>query len=580
MTFILRLKTPAGWFCAASILTMLFVGTAAQLCLAQTGSATLSGTITDKSGALVAEASVEVMNQDTGTSIHTRTNGAGVYSVPGLKPGLYKVSVEKEGFKRVAVRDITLNVQDVVSRNFTLDVGAMSETVEVTGASLNINTSDASVSTVVDQSYVANMPLNGRSFQDLILLTPGVVTQTPQNFQAQRGVTGEFSVNGQRAESNYYTVDGVNANTGAVAGLNMTTGGGASGSLPGSTALGTTQALVSVDELQEFRVQSSTYSAEDGRNPGGQFAFETKSGTNQWHGSAYDYVRNSFFDARDWFNDFFNVKEPPLRQNDFGGTLGGPVRIPGLYNGKDKTFFFMNYEGLRLAAPEPAAIVYVPDGALRSSAPTPLQQVLNAFPIANGPDLGNGLGEYIASWINADSINSTSVRFDHLIKEKNRLFFRFSNTASVARTRQINGPGFNSPTVKDAAAYTARTYTAGATSLLTSHLSNDLRLNYTSNETTERAVLDSFGGGVPVDLSQLAGLSNQAAVTVNLFFGGFTAAPLFQDRQAGSQRAWNLVDTISLSLGRHQLKFGVDYRRSSPFFVPFCPTPRSRLHNP
>jgi Carboxypeptidase regulatory-like domain len=521
---------------------------------------------------VLGQAKITAINNDTGGQYATQTNQTGVYVLPSLPPGEYRIQVEKTGFRTIVKPEVLLHLQDRVELNFEMAIGSASEVVTVSAGASLINTTDGSVSTVVDQTYVANMPLNGRSFQDLILLTPGVVTQTPQNLQAQRGVTGEFSVNGQRAEENYYTVDGVNANTGAVAGLNMTTGGGASGSLPGSTALGTTQALVSVDELQEFRVQSSTYSAEYGRNPGGQFAFETKSGTNQWHGSAYDYVRNSFFDARDWFNDFFNVKEPPLRQNDFGGTLGGPVRIPRLYNGKDKTFFFVNYEGLRLAAPEPAAIVYVPDDALRSSAPTPLQQVLNAFPTANGSDLGNGLGEYIASWTNADSINSTSVRFDHLIKEKNRLFFRFSNTASVARTRQINGPGFNSPTVKDAAAYTARTYTAGATSLLTSHLSNDLRLNYTSNETTERAVLDSFGGGVPLDLSQLAGLSNQAAVTVNLFFGGFTAAPLFQDRQAGSQRAWNLVDTISLSLGRHQLKFGVDYRRASPFFVPFNPS--------
>ena len=160
------------------------------------------------------------------------------------------------------------------------------------------------------------------------MLTPGVVTQTPQisqNGNTGLGMTGEFSVNGQRVESNNYTVDGVSANVGAAAGTNMTTGAGASGSIAAATALGTTQALVSVDDLQEFRVQSSTYSAEYGRNPGGQFAFETKSGTNQCHGSAYDYLRNGAFDANDWFNDYFGLQEPTLRQNDFGGTLGGPV---------------------------------------------------------------------------------------------------------------------------------------------------------------------------------------------------------------------------------------------------------------
>ena len=143
-----------------------------------------------------------------------------------------------------------------------------------------------------------------------------------------------------------------------------------------STALGTTQALVSVDDLQEFRVQSSTYSAEYGRNPGGQFAFETKSGTNQWHGTAYDYLRNGAFDAQDWFNDYFGMPEPALRQNDFGGTLGGPVEIPGLYNGKDKTFFFVSYEGLRLTAPQAAIASYVPDLCLRAWLPTARREML------------------------------------------------------------------------------------------------------------------------------------------------------------------------------------------------------------
>src|SRR6202040_2926315 len=152
------------------------------------------------------------------------------------------------------------------------------------------------------------------------------------------GQTGEFSVNGQRAESNYYAVDGVSANVGASVGGNMTQTAGASGSLPGATALGTTQALVSVDALQEFRVQSSTYSAEYGRNPGGQFAFETKSGTNQWHGTAYDYLRNGALAAPDWLIHYFGKPEPGLRQNDFGGTFGGPVEGPCLYNGRYKTF--------------------------------------------------------------------------------------------------------------------------------------------------------------------------------------------------------------------------------------------------
>ena len=179
----------------------------------------------------------------------------------------------------------------------------------------------ALVSTVIDSALVANIPLNGRSFQDLILLTPGVVSNSPQQ-ASTLGQSGEFSVNGQRTESNYYTVDGVSANIGA---SNSVTGR-ASGSLPGATALGTTQALVSVDALQEFRVQGSTLLCRIWRSPGGQFSMVTRSGTNDWHGSVFNYFRNDALDANSWFNDNTVPIAPKSaeRQNDFGGTAGGP----------------------------------------------------------------------------------------------------------------------------------------------------------------------------------------------------------------------------------------------------------------
>src|SRR5207245_2685231 len=192
----------------------------------------------------------------------------------------YLNNVRKAGVKSVTVTQLELNIQDNVVRNFALQVGSIAETVTITADDFHMNTTDGSVSTVVDQTYVKNMPLNGRSFQDLILLTPGVVTQSPQA-GAQLGQQGEFSVNGQRTESNNYTVDGVSANVGAAPGNVMYAAAGSSGSVPAATALGTTQALVSVDALQEFRVQSSSYSAEYGRNPGGHVAFETTSSTNE-----------------------------------------------------------------------------------------------------------------------------------------------------------------------------------------------------------------------------------------------------------------------------------------------------------
>src|SRR5882724_2866411 len=566
----------------------------AMLCLfgisasvsAQGDVAAVTGRVFDPNAAIIVEATVTARNVDTGVERSVLTNEDGIYRFASLSPGNYEFTVSKRGFKAIVKPGVTLHLADTISMNFNMVVGAINETVRVEAGASMLNTTDASVSTVVDQSYIKNMPLNGRSFQDLILLSPGVVTQTPQNNGTSgNGITGEFSVNGQRTEENVYTVDGVSANVGSAVGRLMLQGAGASGSLPGATALGTTQALVSVDELQEFRVQSSTYSAEYGRSPGGQFAFETKSGANQFHGTTYDYLRNNYFDANDWFNNYFGVKEAPLRQNDFGGTLGGPVRIPHLYNGKDKTFFFVSYEGLRLQEPQAASINYVPDATMIANAPAVLQQVLRAYPVANGPEalltvqcdpstdpacspngtkqVQSGLAEYIASWSNPKSINSTSVRFDHVVGNNLRLFFRFNDTGSASTGRG----GFLTPSTQDTLGSTIRTYTAGATQTLTNRLNNDFRLNYTSNESRDVTSIDSFGGATPVDLVQLSGTGAESTARVTLLFGNYLAI-LNQGQASGTQKQWNIVDTASLALGRHQVKFGIDYRRLTPAAIP------------
>jgi len=553
-----------------SRVSVLLIGVALVLSLsvvppatAQSELATVFGRVTDPSGAVVPGVEVEIKNVETNVETIQTTNSDGLYTVPSLRPGHYVISARKQGFKTVTVTGLTLNIQDNLVRNFQLQVGSFSESMTVTADQNNINTSDASVSTVVDQTYIKNMPLNGRSFQDLILLTPGIVTQTTQPSAVFSGLgsSGEFSVNGQRTESNYYTVDGVSANTGASTGLAMMQGAGASGSLGASTALGTTQTLVSVDDLQEFRVQSSTYSAEYGRNPGGQFAFQTKSGTNEWHGSAFDYLRNNFFDANDWFNDYFGKTEPPLRQNDFGGTFGGPVRIPKLYNGKDKTFFFASYEGLRLTAPQPAAVSYVPDAALRVSAPAPLNQLLNAFPVQSPnaiDDTANGIAQFVGSWSNPSSIDSASVRLDHALTDKLRLFFRFSSTSSRSSSRASV-----SPTTNQTLSYDSKTYTVGVSSFITTHFSSDFRLNYSLNDATSNDAVISYGGNTPVNPVQLANLPAGSAVELLISYHGYFPF-LGQVPTSGAQKQWNLVETIHRSFGRHELKAGIDYRRLTP----------------
>jgi carboxypeptidase family protein len=529
----------------------------------QSDSATVTGRVADPTGATVAGATITILNVDTQIVSKTVTNENGLFIVSGLPPGSYRIEATKLGFKNVIKPDVILHLQDVIAINFNMILGSMSESVTVAGGASMLNTSDASVGIVVDRSYVENMPLNGRSLQDLILLAPGIVTTSPQ-VGAQTGLSGEFSVNGQRTESNYYTVDGVSANGGIAPGNPFSLGN--SGSLPPATALGTTQGLVSLDALEEFRVQTSTYSAEYGRSPGGQFSFVTRSGTNQWHGTAFDYLRNDVFDANDWFNNRFGFRKSAERQNDFGGALGGPILIPGVYHGKERTFFFFSFEGLRLLQPQAAGIFTVPNASLRADAVGALGKVMNAFPGPNCAssstnctnDLGNGLGDFIGTWSNPNSLDALSIRLDHVVGNKLRLFFRFSNTPSSTAIRLASDV--------QSLAFATRTATFGATSVLSSRLSNELRLNYSSNEGTSSARIDSFGGATPVNLAQLQGIDTVAnpfyEIDVDLLFG---AAPaLKQYVQASSQHQWNIVDTTSFSVGRHQLKFGVDYRRLAP----------------
>lgn len=529
----------------------------ASLC-AQTGTATLSGTITDMSGALLPDVSVTITNQETSVSVHTESNLAGIYSVPNLNPGHYWILIAKQGFKQVDVRNLTLNVQDIVNRNFTLQVGGTSETIQVDGSGVNINTTDASVSTVIDRKFIENIPLNGRSFQDLISMTPGVVNQTPQFSAGQIvGGGGDFSVNGQRTESNYYTVDGITANISSGNGGGVATSA-TGGALAGTTALGTTQTLVPVDALQEFRVQTSSYSAEYGNAPGGQFSLVTRSGTNSLRGSLFDYLRNNYFDANDWFNNFYGVPTPALRQNDFGGTVGGPVLFPRIYNGKDRTFFFFAYEGLRLTQPTAATIQYVPDTAMRQQAIPAMQPILNAFPLQNGLDYGStsspNLAQFIAAYSLPSSINSISARLDHAFSQKLVVFFRVGNTSSSTDSR----PYFSRSTT----AINAQTYTVGANSQFSNHLNNELRLGYARSDSSETGVLDNFGGATPIDLAAAMGASSfqQVVPVISINVDGVGEPLIATDNNKNLSRQWNLVDTVSYLMGHHSLKFGGSYR--------------------
>ncbi len=524
---------------AVAFLAILLPCCFVPLALAQTESATIAGRVSDPSGAIIPGATLRLVNIDKGTETDAKTNSSGVYVLPGIQPGRYRIQVERDGFKVANLVGLTVNVQDNLEENFRLEVGSVSESITVSAGENNINTTDASVSTVVDRQFVENMPLNGRSFQDLEILAPGVV----QVQSSGAGWSGEITVNGQRSEGNYFTVDGVSGNIGTSI-TNSFEGAGFAGNLPGETMLGTTQSLVSVDALQEFRASTSTYSAEFGRSPGGQFSFTTRSGTNTLHGSAYDYLRNNAFDANNWFNNHAipRVARQAERQNDFGGTLGGPVTIPRFYSGKDRTFFFFSYEGLRLVVPYAVQQYSVPDLCFRgqtsqcasgdTAAPADLQPFLNAFPIANGPEdgLNDGLALYNLAYSAPDSLDSIGLRIDHSFGDRLKLFGRYAYTPS-------SGWSLSHAAGKSSEAVSVQGITLGATNSFTNTQANELRFNITQNDMHESITNTTYGGATPLDYTNIPGPNGESLPTQGSDFGflllfGGEPELIFQDTRS------------------------------------------------
>lgn len=548
-------------------------------------SAQIQGRVYDSTGAVISKAAIRVMDQRTNTARKTRTNNAGEYVVAGLNPSVYKIFVDATGFSSAVSTSITLNVNQNALLDFQLHVGSSSETITVDGSSTTINTTDAAVGTVIDRQFVSDMPLNGRSFQSLILLSPGTVTTTPQQTYA----SGQFSVNGQPANSNAYQLDGASAsNTNFMSSNSSFGGAGVAGMIGNSTALGTTQALTSVDALQEFKIATSTYSAEFGRQPGAQISFQSRSGTNEYHGVVYDYLRNSAFDANNWFNDYVSpaLPKPQERQNDFGGVLGGPLGIPGLFSGRNRAFFFITYEGLRLTQPGAAAVGYVPSNGtyntaayvnplyknLRANAPAALQPVMKSYPLPNCSiaqdaqcvDYGDGMSPALIAPATTGGIDSISGRFDFPISSSTRIFARYSGTDS----HQTTDPESNVTYVGNVnlVRYRTRTYLLGVNSIFGASLTNELRLQYSSSFYHQLNVPTSFGGAQPADFLALQGLPQGNAVAMYLAFPHGTTSSY--TLTGGTQQFQpNLVDTITWQHGTHLFKAGVDYIQTTAYMA-------------
>jgi hypothetical protein len=543
----------------------------------QSPNATISGLVTDSSGAVIIGADVLLQNDATDIQYSAKTGKDGIYLLSDLPPGTYRLQVSKPGFKTIIKPDIILTVQGALGINFALPIGAVAEVVTVAGGAPLIDTQSAAVSTVVDRHFADNLPMNGRSFQTLIYLTPGVVI-TPSNELDG----GQFSVNGERPSSNYWMVDGVSANIGAGAAYGP--GNGFGGALGSFSALGGTNSLVSVDAMQEFRIQTSTYAPEFGRTPGAQISIVTRSGGNQFHGTLFDYFRNDRLDANDWFADEDGLAKPAERQNDFGGTFSGPIL-------KHRTFFFFSYEGLRLRLPQ-VAVDTVPDAAFtpggttdsRSNAIVPMQQYLNAFPLPNSsspeifspctpnvdgcPSSGQqptGTAHFDSSYSNPANLDAYSLRLDHKLADKWALFGRYDYSPSYI----IDRGGTFALSVIQPNRITVQTATAGATWSARSDITNDLRFNYSRTKAASYSYLDNFGGAVPLASLPFPGPFTAQNSSFQLLILSLTGQGLSVGRiQQILQRQYNIVDALMVQRGQHDLKFGVDFRRLSPVYSP------------
>jgi hypothetical protein len=527
--------------------------TSFTLSLAQSTNASLAGRISDPADALIVDAKVVAISAGTNVRYECKTNGSGEYHLTNLPPTVYRLEIQKSGFKKLIKPDVVLHVQDALRLDLQMTLGDVSETVMVESGAPLVNTTSATVSTVINRTFVENVPLNGRTFQTLIQLTPGVIV-TPSTFNDQ----GQFSVNGQRADANYFTVDGVSANFGVTGFIAMMQS--ASGALPALSASGGTNSLVSVDAMQEFRLQTSSFAPEFGRTPGGQISIATRSGTNAFHGTLFEYFRNDVLDARDWFVNLNGLPKPAERLNDFGGVLGGPVV-------RDKTFFFFSYEGQRLRQPSSLQTT-VPDNESRQQAPAAMRPYLNAYPVANGPALAPGVAQFNAAFSNPSSLDAYSIRIDHSPGSKLNLFGRYNYSPSGLDQR---GPLFTSGRVlstTNSLSSSVHTGTLGFTHMIRPDISNEVRMNYSNHRVGIKFVMDDFGGAVPLPDSLLfpSGITSANGTFLFIIQG---VGQYVQGKQGTSeQRQVNLIDNLSATKGNHQLKFGMDYRWLAPFSSP------------
>jgi hypothetical protein len=458
----------------------------------QVVTASLEGTVTDPTGATVPGAAVKVRNSATNVETSVKTGADGRYYVASLQPGgPYVITVEAAGFKTVERGGITLEVNQSAEVNLTLEVGATSETVQVTGAAPLLEPTTAAMGQVVDSRSILNLPLNQRNAYSLVYLVPGVTGSTNGQYNSQN-----ISINGGRPGSTDILVDGIPS------------------SPPLVNPIQGFAVFPSVESVEEFKVQTNSYSAEFGRSGSGIINLIYKSGTDSFHGSAFEFLRNSDLDSNNFFANRNGQSIPNFKRSQFGGSLGGPVELPKLYHGKDKTFFFVAYEGLRqgsaatLTASVPTAlqrtgdfsqtvnaagkpvVIYDPTttassgtGYVRQPFPgnvIPASRInavagsiMKYYPLPNAAGVANGgLNNYFASGTTVVNSNTLDTKVDENINDRNRFFVRYSRrgqnqpvTPLFPAADLVAQGGYTQPQTSNSAAFDY-TFTATPTFLM------------------------------------------------------------------------------------------------------------------
>ncbi len=499
----------------------------------------IKGVVTDPSGAPVPAATVTTKNTETGAARSASTDEEGRYQIVWLPVGQYQVAVTKPGFEEAIRSGIRLVVGQEARVDLRLEVSTVKAEVTVTQDAPMVSTTTRDISGLVSEQQVKDLPLNGRSYDLLLPLNPGIVNFT----WMKTGGTGisnstmgnNFAVSGNRPQQNLFLLNGVEF-----------TGAAENNMQPG----GTSGMLLGVDAVREFNVQRDSYGAEFGKHPGGQVVIVTQSGTNQWHGTAFEFLRNNVLDAPNFFDP---GDAPPFRRNQFGASMGGPVQ-------KDKTFLFGNYEGFRQSLQQTSA-TFVPDAASRAAAVPSVQPLLNLWPTppAGAPDF-SGIAEVFGSPLQTIREEFGTARADHIFSERDTLVGIYTIDDGQDFTATPLDP-FSS----DVVTLREQVATLEETHVFSPALVNNARFGFS------RAGYFFTGGPTPgTPAASVPGFLIGHPVGAVVVGGSAASNPQAQLGLAGSNNGSNLSmarnlytfeDHVTVTRGRHQLEFGAWFQR-------------------